>query len=276
MLSPRNAKRVVPLSTAASWSSSPGVHSPCSSSALSSCLSSCTSTPPSKALMVPHPRWNSTVTRRWPLGLWFELGTLQLQPRPDPSLPHDSAGAGVASGGPTKSRGNGSSHRPLPMSPGRFVGFWSVHNSEIAQRRNYIKYWAMFYEAFGAGWPNRSDAYIRQLAAVERNVFQEFLGVVNNENMEPARFWLSDIGRHTLNLPASRWIEQLGVVTLPVVARNESAYEPNDTLTVTDAMFLRAVNRLFRTHNSTMLLRHLSWFFIQIIRRRLQQGSHAL
>ncbi|KAL3204556.1 hypothetical protein MRX96_011558 [Rhipicephalus microplus] len=73
------------------------------------------------------------------------------------------------------------------MSPGRFFGFWSVHNSEIAQRRNYIKYWAMFYEAFGAGWPNGSDAYIRQLAAVERDVLQEFLGVMNNENKEPAR-----------------------------------------------------------------------------------------
>ncbi|KAL1435905.1 hypothetical protein MTO96_010675 [Rhipicephalus appendiculatus] len=200
----------------------------------------------------------------WQLGLWFELGTLQLQPRPDPSPHPDSPRAGAASGGPTKSSGNGSGHRPLLMSPGRFVGFWSVHNSEIAHRRNYIKYWTMFYEAFGAGQPKKSDAYIRQLAAVERDVLEEFLVVVNNENKEPARFQLSDIDSHTPNLPASRWIEQLGVVTLPVVARNESGYEPNDTLTVTDTTLLRAVNRLFGTHNSTMLLRHLSWFFIQV------------
>ncbi|XP_037521244.1 uncharacterized protein LOC119398061 [Rhipicephalus sanguineus] len=150
------------------------------------------------------------------------------------------------------------------MSPGRFVGFWSVHNSEIVHRRNYIKYWTMFYEAFGVGQPNRSDAYISQVASVERDVLEEFLGVVNNENKEPARFQLSDIGSHTPNLPASRWIEQLGVVALPVVAKNESAYEPSDKLTVTDTALLRAVNRLFGAHNSTMLLCHLSWFFIQV------------
>ncbi|KAH7937809.1 hypothetical protein HPB49_016216 [Dermacentor silvarum] len=202
---------------------------------------------------------------RWQLGLWFELQPLQLQPRsespPQPDLPNDGA--------TSKRSTESNSRRPLLMSVGRFVGYWSVHNSETVHRRNYAKYWATFYEAFSADRPNKSDEYVQQVASVGRDVREELLGVVNNENKEPARFQLSDIGNHTPNLPARRWIEQLNANAVSEVASaadnagNRSGYASNDTLTVTDTALLRAVNRLFGAHNSTMLLRHLSWFFIQ-------------
>ncbi|KAH6927797.1 hypothetical protein HPB50_008631 [Hyalomma asiaticum] len=198
------------------------------------------------------------------------LGPLPLQQRSEPPPRHDlPKPAGATSEGPAESRGNGGSHRPLLMSLGGFVGYWSVHNSEIVHKRNYIMYWDMFYKAFGANRPLKSEAYVQQVVAVERDVLEEFVGVVNNEKKEPARFQLSDFGNHTPNLPASRWIEQLDAFTPRIMASgddsagNHRGFAPSDTLTVTDTAILRAVNRLFGTHNSTMLLRHISWFFIQ-------------
>ncbi|XP_050026214.1 endothelin-converting enzyme 1-like [Dermacentor andersoni] len=202
---------------------------------------------------------------RWQLGMWFELQPLQRQPRSESPPQPDSPKDGATSKRPTENK----SRYPLLMSVGRFVGYWSVHNSEIVQRRNYAKYWAIFYEAFGAGRPNKSDAYVQKVVMVGRDVLEEFLGVVNNEDKEPARFELGDIGNHTPNLPARRWIEQLNANAVPVVASaahnagNLHGYASSDTITVADTALLRAVNRLFGAHNSTMLLRHLSWSFIQ-------------
>ncbi|XP_065282411.1 endothelin-converting enzyme 1-like isoform X3 [Dermacentor albipictus] len=204
---------------------------------------------------------------RWQLGMWFELQPLQRQPRsespPQPNSPKDGA--------TSKRSTENTSRYPLLMSVGRSVGYWSVHNSEIVRRRNYAKSWATFYEAFGAGRPNKSDAYVQQVVMVGRDVLEEFLGVVNNEDKEPARFELGDIGNHTPNLPARRWIEQLNANAVPVVASaahndagNRRGYASSDTITVADTALLRAVNRLFGAHNSTMLLRHLSWSFIQV------------
>ncbi|XP_077486401.1 endothelin-converting enzyme 2-like [Amblyomma americanum] len=197
---------------------------------------------------------------RWHLGLWFDLEPLRL---PSKSPAFDE---GTPSDGHT---GSNSSRRHLFMKMGQFVGFWSVHHSEILHEHSYIDYWDTFYAAFGAGLPKRSDAYVKHVSTVEAAVFEELLGVVNNENKEPAQFELGDIGVRTPRLPASRWIEQLSANTAPVKEATNSSeradgFAPADTLTVTDMALLIVVDRLFAVHNATVLLRHLSWFFIQV------------
>ncbi|KAK8759722.1 hypothetical protein V5799_002650 [Amblyomma americanum] len=143
----------------------------------------------------------------WHLGLWFDLEPLRL-PTKSPAFDE-----GTTSDGHT---GSNSSRRHLFMKMGQFVGFWSVHHSEILHEHSYIDYWDTFYAAFGAGLPKRSDAYVKHVSTVEAAVFEELLGVVNNENKEPAQFELGDIGVRTPRLPASRWIEQLSANTAPV------------------------------------------------------------
>ncbi|XP_077541092.1 endothelin-converting enzyme 1-like [Haemaphysalis longicornis] len=180
------------------------------------------------------------LTYRWHLDFWFNL---------TPRL----MAAGVFETG----------SRTLMVRPGGFVAFWSVHDKEILRENGYVGYWNSFYEEFAADRPKRGKAYIEDVARVEQDVFDKLTRVINNENKEPAQFLLADIEMYSPSLPTDRWVKALRAAQTASDTMS-FGHEPGDRFVVTDVALLKALDSLFATHSNVDLLRHLSWFFIQV------------
>ncbi|XP_077541071.1 uncharacterized protein LOC144153295 [Haemaphysalis longicornis] len=149
----------------------------------------------------------------------------------------------------------------LIMSPGAFVAFWSVHSQEILRENDYVAYWNNFYEEFADGRRELAEADIEGVAKVEKGVFDEWTRVINNENKKPALFLFGDIEKYTPSLPKERWMKALDQAVIDAAPYGDDS---GDRLVVTDVALLKAVDSLFTTYSNVELLRHLSWFFIQV------------
>ncbi|XP_075535207.1 endothelin-converting enzyme 2-like [Dermacentor variabilis] len=170
----------------------------------------------------------------WRLGLWFEAASV-----------HNST--------------NNGERRPLVfLSPGTFVIFWYPYQRSVSAL-NYEDYWNHFYRTIAPDQPQLTTEEITRIASVENGVFSELIAVSNSTIKEPAEVSLADMERFTNTVSPNQWIVELN-----------KAIRPSDLLTtastvvVSDVALLRTIDNLFSRYTRRELLRHISWFFIQV------------
>ncbi|KAH7965046.1 hypothetical protein HPB49_003094 [Dermacentor silvarum] len=170
----------------------------------------------------------------WRLGLWFDAASLH------------------------KSMNNGECRHVILLSPGTFVIFWYPYQRSVSAL-DYEDYWNHFYRTMEPDRPQLTAEEIARIASVETGVFTELTAVTNSTLQEPAEVSLADMERFTNTVSSNQWIVELNKAIRP-----DDPFTAASTLVVSDVGLLRTIGNLFSRYTRREILRHISWFFIQV------------
>ncbi|XP_075540232.1 endothelin-converting enzyme 1-like [Dermacentor variabilis] len=158
-------------------------------------------------------------------------------------------------------------HRPkgttgLSIASGNLVNLWGSYFRDAVPRDRYVEYWNSFYVAFVS--PDdpgeRAASEITRIADIESDIVAKLSNAFERRGKVPARFKVADIEKHADSFSSGEWTTVLEAN----VRLYEGMLKPSDYVTFSDIALLQATNEFFSKYSRTDLLRHLSWFFIQI------------
>ncbi|KAH7982444.1 hypothetical protein HPB52_005060 [Rhipicephalus sanguineus] len=158
-------------------------------------------------------------------------------------------------------------HRPkgakgISVTPGNLANLWGSYLRDAVPKDHYVDYWNTFYVTFVSPdeKKERAASDITRIAGIETDIFSKLSNAFGRRVKVPARFKVSDIEKHASSFASGEWTTVLEAnVGLP-----GGMLKPSDYVTFSDIALLEATNDFFSKYSRTDLLRHLSWFFIQI------------
>ncbi|KAH6948920.1 hypothetical protein HPB50_027074 [Hyalomma asiaticum] len=158
-------------------------------------------------------------------------------------------------------------HRPkdttgISFAPGKLVNLWGSYLKEAVPKDRYVDYWNTFYVTFVSPDQKKEHAAseIMRIAGIESDIVSKLYDAFGRQEKMPARFKVAFIEQHISSLPLDEWTAVLEAN----VHLQDGKFEPSDYVTFSDIALLEAMNEFFSRYSRIDLLRHLSWFFIQI------------
>ncbi|XP_070388831.1 membrane metallo-endopeptidase-like 1 [Dermacentor albipictus] len=149
----------------------------------------------------------------------------------------------------------------LLITPGNedVLTFFARNHLHVQKRGAYVDYWTMHFKAlYGNQTVPFTEKEILESGSLQTTVVNLLLGAMRRKTKVPLLIPLSRIGEYTGALNSSLWLDKLNAHV-----SDDFSFTSEDEAFVEDRYFLKTIGRLFTEYEDEVLLRQMSWEFVQ-------------
>ncbi|KAH7984489.1 hypothetical protein HPB52_021534 [Rhipicephalus sanguineus] len=149
----------------------------------------------------------------------------------------------------------------LLITPGNedVLSFFARNHFHVQKHHAYLDYWTMHFKAlYGNQTVPLTDQEILESGSLQTTVVNLLHDAIKRKPRVPLLIPLSRIGNYTGRLNSSLWLDQLNTHV-----DDRFSFNSEDEAFVEDRYFLETIGELFTLHADEVLLRQMSWEFIQ-------------
>ncbi|XP_037555222.2 endothelin-converting enzyme 2-like [Dermacentor silvarum] len=143
------------------------------------------------------------------------------------------------------------------LRPAALCRVWVLIEEEVLAAGAQRDIWDGLYREFAPGATPLARTEIDGITKMHRDIYEEFRRAVSAIHTAPSQCSLQEIESHVANVTPSRWIHALSVTSRRAVLAS-------DYVAFADRTLLEAVSNVFFHYSNGVILRHLSWAFIQV------------
>ncbi|XP_077548726.1 endothelin-converting enzyme 1-like [Haemaphysalis longicornis] len=157
----------------------------------------------------------------------------------------------------------------LYTGPGLLVRQFVARHDRLNKSEEYLNHWTRHRDALLGRAPYASEAVaaatrekIERVMRGEEIIARALLETVNILNWDPKEILFADIQRHTANVSARRWLDNVNAHI--AVASNALPFTEKHRLMVENRPVIEFVGKIFGLFSDREIVAHLSWQFVQV------------
>ncbi|KAH6948550.1 hypothetical protein HPB50_025072 [Hyalomma asiaticum] len=137
--------------------------------------------------------------------------------------------------------------------------FFAKNHFHVQKQGAYLDYWTMHFKSlYGNETVPLTEKEILESGSLQTTVVNLLLGATKRKPKVPLLVPLSRIGDYTGRLNSSLWLDQLNSHI-----NEDSSFSSEDEAFIEDRYFLESIVQLFAQNEDEVLLRQMSWEFVQ-------------